>query len=150
MIQTPEQEKIEETKMRIFNLENEVSIATKNLNVVNRDTLSLAKEKRYQEELFEDLVKKVSQQEEIKKALEVSIDSLEEKSFTLKSKNDIEENRLSEFSRELKIKGDILADMETSVTARENALLVAQGAFAEEIKEFKNKVDKLTTVIKEM
>jgi len=99
---------IEEAKLRLLNVETEVSIASKNLKVIKADIEKATNEKKYQEDL---LGKVTSQLDEAN----IRLSSLMASALT-------GSNALSEINQEISKKSDILKAMEIEFRKREDAI----------------------------
>lgn len=104
-------ESIEVVKMRLSNLENEISIATKNLSNLKKEAIKVTNEREYQEELLEKAVAQFSIKSAELNSLEASVVELEKDAATkqeLISKSEkelgIKEEEFNRRDEQLKIK----------------------------------------------
>lgn len=147
---TPEQiQTIEETKLRLLNLETDISINTKNLKGIKSETERATKEIVYQTELLETITAQVNEKQV---ALSKINEELAEKSTEVnKMLNDFMNEKVAHEKRVMELK-----DREDKVTAEELKLaehekvvskLTAEREQEEDI--FNEKVAKLKEVIKD-
>lgn len=66
-------QQIDTVQTRLKNLESEIAIATKNLNVVNKDVVKATKEREYQEELKANLDKGIADKQVAHESLKQSL-----------------------------------------------------------------------------
>lgn len=134
---------IETTKSILSNLENEITIANKNLNIIAKEVLKATKERDYQEELILTLSEQVSDKQAETLRLDNSIsqmkssleESREREGFANKILADKtqelrdRENKISEIEKELSVrKAQLEVEMESQLKDRED-LNIAYDAF---------------------
>jgi len=106
---------VEETKKRLSNLENEITIATKNLNVLNKETLKATKEREYQEELISGLSGNIEKLQADKISLENSI--IEMEYFIKNSQEEVQKanKEISDKKEDLRLKEIVISASEDRI-----------------------------------
>lgn len=140
---------IEEVKNRLSNMESEVTIATKNLKVIKQDTEKAIKERAYEEERLDSIVKQIKPLEDKKVELESAI--IEKLTELGKINSDIQESTVKhqEKEKELKEREELVLKNEKYLSERKEILDNKDIELNELVKEFNSKVSKLKEVISE-
>ena len=106
---TPEQlQAIDVAQQRLYNLQNETTVATRTLSALKNDSVVALKDKDYQEKLLADVVSKVT-------AVQIQLNTLE---ISANSSREI----LNSLTQEIAKKSDILAVMEADFKKRDDDL----------------------------
>jgi chromosome segregation ATPase len=140
-------QQIDTVQKRLSNIENEVIIAQKNLNVVNKDVLKATREREYQEELISKLNIEIELKTQEKIKLETAVNEMQSylEEATLKDKELKSEHKTKEI--ELVQKEHELSEKDKTLCAKEEKLTRQESQFSEEKNIFASKVDKLKEVL---
>lgn len=142
-----QQQAIEETKVRLLNLENEISLGNKALKQLKSESERAIKDKAYQEELLDEIVAKVSsarsqlaeiEPQVIEKTAQLNhlLDFIREETVSHETKN----KELTEREEEIK-------EMEKITYKRETDILNVRDDLNTEMKTHKEKVARLKEVL---
>jgi hypothetical protein len=148
IVLTAEQSKaIEETKIRLLNLESEISIASKNLKTLKGETEKSTKDKLYQEELLNSLVSQVTIKQQELVSLVDSIKNASETLGKINSEITAKSQAQEKMVMALKDREDKVKSEELKLAEHEKIVLKISADVKSEEAEFGKKVAKLKEVI---
>lgn len=152
MIYTPENniklddkqtQAIEETKIRLLNLEGEISIGNKNLKVIKAETERAIKEKTYQEGLLAAVETKLTLLRESLADLEEKVSGKRKELSDLLAEIEKSTSETELKKIELKEREDAVLSDEIKLTEKDSKLTKIAFALESEKKEFDKKVARL-------
>lgn len=138
---------IEETKLRLINLESEIVIANKNLKGIRSETEKITKERVYQEELLAVVIPQLKIKQE--KCIELEEEIIQKKAQLNNMLNEMQivvaeqKNK----SDELEERENILNTKQSEFIEKEKTLNMIALTLETESERFHTKVDKLKEVI---
>lgn len=138
---------IEETKSRLFNLESEISIATKTLRGLKSENERLIKDNSYQNELLLETISKVDPMLAKVADLESNILTKTEELNKINVEIQTKATDIEEREAEIKTKENNIEDRLKSVTEKEGNIRDINGILNQKIDDFNQKVSKLKEVI---
>jgi len=122
-------QQIEEAKKRLSNLENEISIATKNLSAASKNVFKTIKDKEYQQELIEKFTKEAITKSRELESLKNSVDEMQKTLTKLRIDADDTKN--------IHLKKDI------ELREKESSILFSERELAKKLNELESDIKKV-------